>query len=166
MVNKKIVAIFTVLALVIVLGIVGFNIKKLNDEEYINVSNSNTVPKQNTIEKIIKNENTITGNEAQENIAEHKETDLQNETETESQAQNHDHKQEEVTTYEEQKQDENNKDKALRLTQEEWGKDDTVYYTIDNQQGNVYFITIRSKSTTASLAEYEVNILTNEVILK
>jgi len=60
----------------------------------------------------------------------------------------------------------NKKDEALRLVEEEWGEDSTVYYTIDNDSGNVYSISVRSKSSTAVLQEYEVDVTKGIVTLK
>ena len=60
----------------------------------------------------------------------------------------------------------NKKDEALRLVEEEWGEDSTVYYTIDNESGNIYSISVRSKATTAVLQEYEVDVTKGIVTLK
>ena len=57
-------------------------------------------------------------------------------------------------------------EEALELAKEECGEDDSVYYTIDNQAENIYNISVRSKETTATLIEYEVNVNTQEVSVK
>lgn len=54
-------------------------------------------------------------------------------------------------------------DKAINITKNEWGKDDKVYYTIDRENNNIYYVSVRSKSTTETLAEYEVDVV-NETI--
>lgn len=46
---------------------------------------------------------------------------------------------------------------ALGLVKDEWGEDDSVYYTIDRHVGNIYDISVRSKSNTQSLMEYKVD---------
>ena len=166
MVNKKIVVICSVIALIVVLLIIGFKIKDLYNEDYeentAKTTNSNIVALKNTVENtIIQEQNTVETNDTEKNETTEQETKTENETVAQNEV-----KKEEVTSFEEQKQDENNKEKALRLVKEEWGKDDTtVYFTLDNQQGNFYYYTVRSKSTTASLAEYEVDVTTSEVNL-
>ena len=65
-----------------------------------------------------------------------------------------------------EKSKENKQNTAINLTKEEWGEDDTVYYTIDREQNNVYDISVRSKSTTQTLAEYEVDIENKTVQIK
>ena len=60
----------------------------------------------------------------------------------------------------------NKKDEALKLVENEWGEDSTVYYTIDYEAGNIYSISVRSKSTTAVLQEYEVDAVKGTVSLK
>lgn len=57
-------------------------------------------------------------------------------------------------------------DIAVNLTKQEWGEDDTVYYTIDREVDNIYDISVRSKSTTETLAEYEVDIVNKTVQIK
>ena len=60
-----------------------------------------------------------------------------------------------------------NKDQiAIDLTKNEWGEDDSVYYTIDRSLGNKYNICVRSKATTGTLAEYEVDIGKKTVEIK
>lgn len=60
----------------------------------------------------------------------------------------------------------NKKDEALKLIETEWGEDNSVYYTIDNESGNIFSISVRSKSTTAVLQEYEVDVSKSTVTLK
>ena len=72
---------------------------------------------------------------------------------------------EETTSVEEEKKI-NKKEEALKLVKEEWGEDDTVYYTIDNESGNIFSISVRSKSTTAVLQEYEIDVSKGTVTLK
>ena len=163
MVNKKMVIICSVIALIVVGAIIAFNIEKLNNQNYIEETNSNNSASQNTVNNTVEEQNNIEDDETKNNEQETniQEDNTKNEADIQNKIQNA-----EVTTAEEQKQDLNNRDKALRLAKEEWGEDDTVYYTIDNEQSNVYYITVRSKSTTGSLAEYEVNVSTNEVTIK
>ena len=61
---------------------------------------------------------------------------------------------------------ENTQEKAIELVKKEWGEDSTVYYTVDNNQNNIYTISVRSKSTTETVAEYEVDIKNKQVKMK
>lgn len=55
---------------------------------------------------------------------------------------------------------------ALQLVKDEWGEDESVYYTIDRHLGNKYDISVRSKSNTQSLMEYEVDIEKKTIEMK
>ena len=46
-----------------------------------------------------------------------------------------------------------------------WGEDDSVYFTLDSQDGDEYIIAVRSVETTGALNFYKVNIKTEEVKL-
>lgn len=160
MVNKKAVIICSILALLIVLGVVVFQIKKWEEEEnkieetatnQTNIaSNQNLVENQTEVENVVE-ENTIQEENTTNEI-------VQNQTQTQVQGQEEENSEEEP--------EENEDEKALRLVREEWGEDDTVYYTIDNQSNNTYYISVRSKTTTATLAEYEVNVTQETVEMK
>lgn len=156
MVNKKVVIICSIIAIIIVGGIVAkevIELKKVNyTEEEIQVSNQKVV------------ENQIEENEVEEqNTAKEDENITQNETEKNNvtpQIQG----EEETTTDKDAEKEKTGKEKAIKLAEEEWGEDDTVYFTIDNQEGSTYFISVRSKNTTETLAEFEVNITGETVI--
>ena len=55
---------------------------------------------------------------------------------------------------------------ATDLAKNEWGEDQSVYYTIDRSSGDKYYICVRSKETTETLAEYEVDIVKKTVEIK
>lgn len=159
MVNKKVVVICSIIALVTVLLVIGIKIKKFKETDYASEENiiniSNKVETQNSSKNEAKEENVIKENEKNtENITE------ENVSQTQVQGE------EETKTEEKQENNEDGKDKALRLVKKEWGEDDTVYYTIDNQSNNIYNISVRSKSTTATLAEYEVDVNEETVMIK
>lgn len=164
MVNKKVVIICSMIALIIVGVIIGIQVKKLKETDYAEeIGKQNTMQNQNVSQNESKNE-VQNGNMVQEN-----ETNSEN-TVTENTTQNQVQGEEETKPEKEEtqgnKSNENNKDKALRLVQEEWGEDDTVYYTIDNQSNYTYNISVRSKSTTETLAEYEVDVEDETVVIK
>lgn len=140
MVNKKIVIICTIIALIITEVIVTFEIRKFKKEDY--AQEENYTYKQNN-----ENENQIINELQDKNI-------ITDNVQTNTQSENNNTQSNETpqSTYqgeEETKEEtENGESKALKLAQEEWGEDDTVYYTVDNQSGNVYVISVRSKITT------------------
>ena len=58
-------------------------------------------------------------------------------------------------------------EKEIDLAKKEWGEDDnTVYYTIDTKSNDTYTISVRSKSTTEQLAEYEVDVKEQTAVIK
>lgn len=154
MVNKKAVIICTVIAILVVIAIVIFNIKKMENIQY-DVEEQNKISTSsntdNSVETNIENEpiqqNTIS--EKEENIAEEKNQN-----------------QSEVVGKEEQNDIQNNDEKAIKLAKDQWGEDDTVYYTIDKQSGKTYYISVRSKENTTTLAEYEVDVENSVATLK
>ena len=54
----------------------------------------------------------------------------------------------------------------MDLVKKEWGEDNSVYYTVDSNSGNIYNISVRSKATTEALIEYEVDVINKKVIMK
>ena len=56
------------------------------------------------------------------------------------------------------------KEKALRLVQEDWGEDDSVYFDIaEIQENGIYKICVRKKNTTNEVMWYEVDVVNNTV---
>lgn len=56
------------------------------------------------------------------------------------------------------------KEKAIRLVQEDWGEDDSVYFDIaEIQENGVYKICVRDKNTTNEVMWYEVDVVNNTV---
>lgn len=157
MVNKKIVAICTIIAVVVVVLVVAIQIKKFNEIDYtqeVSIDNQNMLQEENIIENEVQEENVAT----LENAIKESETQANIQGEEETQVNEENQESEEST--------ENYSEKALELAKKEWGEDDSVYYTIDNQADNIYNISVRSKETTATLIEYEVNVNTQEVSVK
>ncbi len=56
-----------------------------------------------------------------------------------------------------------NENKAVELAKKYRGEDDSVYYTIDSKDGDVYNVVARNKETTAAVMFYTVNVATEEV---
>lgn len=162
MVNKKIVLICSIIALIVVIAIVGIGIKNLNQEEIpsseMSIANKNS--NSQVVQDGVKQENTVESN--QKLVEEDVNKPAKNETKKE---------QEKVTQGEEEtssnkENTENSQEKAIELVKKEWGEDSTVYYTVDNNQNNIYTISVRSKSTTETVAEYEVDIKNKQVKMK
>lgn len=157
MVYKKTVIICSIIAFLIVAVIVAINIKKFKDEEYVAEENTqgsyqNEIEDQNLTQNELPVENTI----LEEETIEENQTNTENTTVNEITQNEYQGEEEETGIAEEV--EENKDEKALNLVKQDWGEDDTVYYTIDNQSNSIYYISVRSKSTTATLAEYEVDV--------
>ena len=165
MVNKKVVIICSIIALIIVSVIVGIQIKKLNEIE--NVGEVQDTAKQNTSV----NQNLATSNET-ENTGNEEQNITQENTSEQNQIKGEEEKEQEPTeentanTSNTEEMAENNNLSAIDLAKKQWGEDDSVYYTIDHQSNEIYTISVRSKSTTEQLAEYEVDVKEQTVVIK
>lgn len=167
MVNKKVVIICSIIALIIVGGIVGIQIKKLNEIE--NVGEVQDTAKQNTSV----NQNLATSNET-ENTGNEEQNITQENTSEQNQIKGEEEKEQEPTeentantnTSNTEEMAENNNLSAIDLAKKQWGEDDSVYYTIDHQSNEIYTISVRSKSTTEQLAEYEVDVKEQTAVIK
>ena len=109
-------------------------------------------------------ENTIEANETAENTAEKTEVKGEEELNNGNSENKNSTKNQDTSTS--SNDDENTDETALGLVKKEWGEDNTVYYTIDDQKDNIYTVSVRSKSTTEQLAEYEVNVKDKSVFIK
>lgn len=162
MVNKKIVISCSIIALVIVALIVGIQIKKFKETSYASEVDQQNISKD---QDSVKNENMTEQNKSNtENIINETQNQVIGAEETKP-----DEKEQDIPEKQDNKNDKdknNNKEQALKLVEKEWGEDDTVYYSVDNQSNNIYNISVRSKDTTETLAEYEVNVEEETVIIK
>lgn len=165
MVNKKVVIICSIIALIIVGVIVEIQIKKLNEIE--NVGEVQDTAKQNTSV----NQNLATSNET-ENTGNEEQNIIQENTSEQNQIKGEEEKEQEPTeentanTSNTEEMAENNNLSAIDLAKKQWGEDDSVYYTIDHQSNEIYTISVRSKSTTEQLAEYEVDVKEQTAVIK
>lgn len=160
MVNKKIVISCSIIALAIVALIVGIQIKKFKETSYASEEeNQNIAKSQNSV----KNENMTEQNKSNaENTINETQNQVIGAEETKP-----DEKEQDIPEKQDNKNDKNNnKEQALKLVEKEWGEDDTVYYSVDNQSNHIYNISVRSKDTTETLAEYEVDVEEQTVIIK
>ncbi len=174
MVNKKVVFVCTTIALIIDFLIVGFKIAKLNiNNENIyrekkELKETNFISESITdMEKEKKEENRTDEKatfEEEKNVVEENEKEQENSKEIVSEKKQENNK--ETVSEKEQSEISNLNELALNLVKVEWGEDETVYYTIDKQIEDIFFITVRSKTTTESLAEYEVNTKQKSVELR
>lgn len=53
---------------------------------------------------------------------------------------------------------ESSKNEAIRLVKEKWGQDSSVYFTNEENNGDIFVVAVRSKETTAVECYYNVNI--------
>ena len=157
MVNKKVVIICTVIACIIAGIILYINILNFNKSFFVEEVNENIVTaNQNQSEANTQKDNDNTVQESnitgQEEIDSQKDDNINNTTNDAS-----DNKDNNYSGL-------SNKDKAIAMAKKEWGEsDNTVYYSVDREDGDTYNISVRSKETTESLIEYEINVKNNTV---
>ncbi len=156
MVNKKAVIIVTILAIIIVGIIVIVKVNSLEDVAYtfneVAKNNENSIEDENTTNKINEeNETTNTSNETNTNSSIN--TNTNNEANTNT------------STNVETPTEEDTEDKALELAKKKWGEnDDEVYFYIEEAiDDGVFIVSVRNKVTTASMAEYKVDVYNEEV---
>ena len=169
MVNKKIVIICSIIALIIVGAIVRINIKKFNDAQ----NSMNEVKANQDVRNEINSENQISNennaiseeeNEVSENLTNQEQIKGEEETKPES---NENKAENTVSDNTNNEEEESGDEAAINLAKKEWGEDDnTVYYTIDTKSNDTYTISVRSKSTTEQLAEYEVDVKEQTAVIK
>lgn len=162
--NKKAMVIFVVIISVMVTLIIMSHSQKEKTKNKtnnvsVNVQTQNIQEETNRVKNEVESENTL----------DIKNTTTQNEVNATS-VKEEVAKQQEIQGEEEMSNDASNEEdkseKAINLVKEEWGEDDTVYYTLDNQSGSIFNISVRSKATTMTLAEYEVDVNSNTVNMK
>ena len=174
MVNKKVVFIVTMITMVIVGALVGDEIISFK-YGYLQAASSNTVS-SNVVESTntkVDDTNSISSEE--ENVTEASKTkeDVEEDTKKEENTVNKSStekeensvtntsvKKESTKTNDTSEKKANNEEKAKDLAKKEWGanKNDVYYYVEEKVSENVYIISVRSKSSTAELIEYEVNV--------
>ena len=174
MVNKKIVIICSVITLIIVGIVVGINIKNFKDSQNkmnevginkVSIGNENSND-ENRNENITSEENEIVEEKNEETTNTSNQEQIKGEEEkrtetTDNSAENTN------LSGENNNEEESGDEAAINLVKNEWGADDaTVYYTIDTQSNYTYTISVRSKSTTAQLAEYDVDLKNKKVDMK
>ena len=158
MVNKKVVCISCIIAFLIMGVILYIKAVEFDKSFIIGEIVDNTV-KENVIENDkVDNEkdenNTASNNTTEENIVGQEELESQNEA---SNAEND-------ATSDDLYAGLTGKEKAIAMAKKQWGENDsTVYYFVDRTSGNIYNISVRSKATTESLAEYEIDIKNNTI---
>lgn len=160
MVNKKAVIICTIIAILTVGVVVYKNILKVNEMYSTNEISVNTT---------IKKEENKTANIDNNAIHEIKESNVIGQEEKESQE--NENKENSNLSEENTTKEDNNgeiskqegKNKAIDMARKKWGEDDTVYYFIDRVNGNIYNVSVRSKDTTESLVEYEIDVKNNTI---
>lgn len=168
MVNKKIVAISTVIVMIIVAIIVFLEVKKMNSYENIVQNENNTVRNSssnalkeeditNTVTENIIEKNTITENIVEENKVEENKveenTTVENKVKDNSTSKNNSSK---------TKSNEKDPEKlAISLAKEKWGNmSSNVYFDIEdkNESKGIYTVVVRDSSTTVEMVTYKVDI--------
>ena len=168
MVNKKVVAISTVIVMIIVAIIVFLEVKKMNSYENIaqnenNIAHntsSNVLKEENITNTAIENkieENTITENIVEENKVEEN-TITENTTTENKVSENSTSKNSSPKT----KANEKDPEKiAISLAKEKWGNmSSNVYFDVEdkNESKGIYTVVVRDSSTTVEMVTYKVDI--------
>ena len=163
MVNKKIVAISTVIVMIIVAIIVFLEVKKMNSYENIVQNENNTVRNSssnalkeenitNTVTENIIEENTVKDNRVEENKVEEN-TTVENKVKDNSTSKNNSSK---------TKSNEKDPEKlAISLAKEKWGNmSNNVYFDVEdkNESKGIYTVVVRDSSTTVEMVTYKVDI--------
>ena len=147
MVNKKIVIIATLIALITVGLIVAIGIKSIGKGE----SSFNILSEANNETK-----------KSEEN-----EIDLKNDEEINNMKENQvdENNIQENSISESDTKEKEGKDIAIDLAKKEYGEsDDSVYYYVEEKiSDDVYIISVRNRETTAGIIDYEIKIKKEEV---
>ena len=155
MVNKKIVVIVTIIAIIVVCGIIYINLKRESQEQYTfseqTVENKveNNTEKNTQIEENLEVENQINENKEEDNKVEN---EINNEIEEENKVSN--------STSNAKEESLTSEEKAISLVKKEWGENDnTVYYYVEERiSDNVFIISVRDQNTTEDLSSYKVDV--------
>lgn len=151
--KKKIIIIAVTIVLVILITLLTVKLIKIEKNKGKEVINLN----ENAIENNII-ENNIEENEIVENINNTNKTEEennQNNTEVPTPSTS-----EEVTKAEIEKE-KNNKEKAMEIVKKDWGEDDNVYFSSDDDLDSTneeYVIHVRERKTTWEICTYTVNV--------
>lgn len=151
--NKKSI-IITILVIIAVALVIFFTAKLSNvQKNEDNIISMEKIDEDNLFEN--KN-NLITNNTIQENINNTVEEDNNNDVVVNTNSN--------TVVSNEMTDTEDYKEKALRLVQEDWGEDDSVYFDIaEIQENGIYKICVRDKNTTNEVMWYEVDVVNNTV---
>ena len=155
MVNKKLVVIVTIIAIIVVCGIIYINLKRESQEQYTfseqTVENAveNNTEKNTQIEENLTEENQIDENKEEVNKVEN---EINNEIEEENKVSN--------STSNAKEESLTSEEKAIALVKKEWGENDnTVYYYVEEQiSDDEFIISVRDQNTTEDLSSYKVDV--------
>lgn len=137
---------------------------------YEEMINMNKVQSQNTSAPTVENDDIEEDTNKEEEIPTEKEEEAEededsDQVEEQEPTETTDKEQEYVGQEESNSQEEtteNKDEKAIQLVKNEWGKDDTVTFSIEKKNGSKYRVAVRDNSTSV-LAWYEVDTETWEV---
>lgn len=158
MVNKKVVIIITILAIIVVALIIWYGVSLLQNTEY-------------TFEEVSADGNLIDEEEIDDNtVLDEEETTTTDDSDDEDSLTDENTTSQQSTSSDTSSSDtasEDPEDVAKSFAEDAWaeeGLNQSVYYYVEEQlSDNVYVISVRSQDTTATLITYQVNIATGEV---
>lgn len=163
--KTKILMIVTVIVLVVLMALIGFNFYRTAKKEENNSMEQNTsinAIEENQIEESNELENNTTS-ETEENKVENSTILEESNLPVEKESNN------EVVGREEQEsnhtQEQTDEEKVIEIAKNKWGaNDNSVYYVIEIREDDIYRVAVRSNITTEAKAWYSINIKTGEVV--
>lgn len=150
--KKKIIILSSVAILVILISLLTIKLIKIKnnktEQEVSNMSENIIVEANNALENNIQNAEII-NNTTNINIVEDNNKEINSNANTEE------------IPKDVIEKEEDNKEKAINIVKENWGTDDTVYFSFDNIDSNgKYIVCVRDKATTKALHWYTVDVKT------
>lgn len=168
MVNKKAVAISTVIVMIIVVIIVFLEVQKMNSYENIALNENNTT--HNISNNVLKDENitnTVTENKIEENTTTEnlvEENKVEENIITENTTAENKANENSTSNNNLSKTKSNEKDLeklAISLAKEKWGNiSSNVYFDVEdkNEAKGIYTVVVRDSSTTVEMVTYKVDV--------
>lgn len=163
MVNKKVVLVITIIVTILVCIIIGVKIESIEKAEYTFSEVDIEANEVNNISENSINEN-LTNNEEVTDKGIEQEPEEEKIENTSQQSSNIDSAN--TISVPSESNEQNVEQEAINLAKKNWGEDreqDVYYYVEEKLSEKIYVVSVRSKKTTATLIDYEVNLETGEV---
>ena len=165
-IKEKVLMIITIILLVIMIGMACYSLYNRQGKNEDNQNIINEIDLNQTTTNNVTEEENETNTEAVENIV-----SVENETVTptiEPNVTEEEINSDYVGTEEQQtvNTEQTEEEKVIELVKNDYGTDQGVDFNIENKEGTIYHVSVRDINTTAVLAWYDVDIVTNAVTRK